>query len=140
MIPGEIQYAQGDIEVNEGLDTVTLLVTNTGDRPVQVGSHYHFFEVNPALRFEREKAYGRRLDTPAGTSVRFEPGQRQTVRLIPFRGERILYGFRGWVEGKLDDPGVRETAMKRMRENYNPGPGDKGQAGKAEGGKQGGDR
>jgi urease beta subunit len=121
MIPGEIEYGQGDIEVNEGVETVALRVTNTGDRPVQVGSHYHFFEVNPALKFDREKAYGHRVDTPAGTSIRFEPGQSQTVRLIPYRGERVLYGFRGYVNGKLDDPGVRGTAMDRMRENYNPG-------------------
>jgi len=138
MIPGEIQYAKGDVEINEGLEAVTVRVTNTGDRPVQVGSHYHFFEANPDLKFDREKAYGRRLDTPAGTSVRLEPGQSQTVRLIPYRGERILYGFRGWVQGKLDDPDVREAAMKRMRENYNPGPGD-GKKGKDDGGKKEGD-
>jgi urease beta subunit len=128
MIPGEIEYGQGDIEVNEGVETVALRVTNTGDRPVQVGSHYHFFEVNPALKFDREKAYGRRLDNAAGTSVRFEPGQSQTVRLIPYQGERELYGFRGYVNGKLDDPGVREAAMKRMRETYNPGQDHKGAA------------
>jgi urease beta subunit len=121
MIPGEFVYADGDITVNSDLDTVALRVTNTGDRPIQIGSHYHFFEVNPALKFDREKAYGHRIDTPAGTSIRFEPGQVQTVRLIPYRGERIVYGFRGYVNGKLDDPQVREAAMKRMRDEYNPG-------------------
>lgn len=121
MIPGEIVFAQGDIELNAGLDTVTVRVTNTGDRPVQVGHHYHFFEVNPALKFDREQAYGRRLDISAATTIRFEPGQTQTVRLIPFRGEREVYGLRNYVDGKLDDPKVRERAMARMRENYNPG-------------------
>ncbi|MBX6311798.1 MAG: urease subunit beta [Isosphaeraceae bacterium] len=121
MIPGEIQYAEGDIEINKGLETVKIRVTNTGDRPIQIGSHYHFFEVNPALKFEREKAYGYRLDIPSGTSIRFEPGQSQTVRLVPYRGERVVYGFRGWVNGKLDDPEARRVALQRMRDNYNPG-------------------
>lgn len=121
MVPGEIEFADGAIEVNKGLDTVTLRVTNAGDRPVQVGSHYHFFEVNPDLKFDREKAYGYRLDHPAGTSVRFEPGQSQTVRLVAYRGERELYGFRGWVNGKLDDPDVRRRALQNMRDNANPG-------------------
>jgi len=122
MVPGEIQFARNDITVNQGLDTVTMRVTNTGDRPVQVGSHYHFFEVNPGLQFDREKAYGYRLDRPAGTSVRFEPGQSQTVRLVPYRGERVVYGFRGCVDGKLDDAEIRRRALQRMRDNYNPGP------------------
>jgi len=121
MVPGEITFADGDIELNAGLEAVTLRVKNTGDRPIQVGAHYHFFEVNPLLKFERESAYGRRLDIAAGTSVRFEPGQAQTVRLIAYRGSRELSGFRGYVNGKLDDPRVREAAMKRMREDYNPG-------------------
>lgn len=121
MIPGEIRFAKGEIEVNKGLDTVAVRITNTGDRPIQVGSHYHIFEVNSALKFDREKAYGFRIDTPAGTSVRFEPGQSQTVRLIPFRGERVVYGFQGWVNGKLDDARVRQRAMKRMHDEYNPG-------------------
>jgi len=121
MIPGEILFGPGDIEVNQGLDTTTLSVANTGDRPIQIGSHYHFFEINPVLHFEREKAYGCRLDIPAGTSIRFEPGQSHTVRLVPFRGERIVYGFLGWVNGKLDDPSIKERAMERMRGNYNPG-------------------
>lgn len=129
MIPGEITFAEGDIELNTGLEAVTLRVKNTGDRPIQVGAHYHFFEVNPLLKFDREPAYGRRLDIAAGTSVRFEPGQAQTVRLIPYRGARELSGFRGYVDGKLDDPGVREAALKRMREDYNPGQ-DAGKAGR----------
>jgi urease beta subunit len=121
MVPGEIEPADGDIEINQGLETVTLKVTNTGDRPIQVGSHYHFFEANPALQFDREKAYGYRLDIAAATSVRLEPGMSQTVRLVPYRGERVVYGFRGWVNGKLDDPQVRARAMEAMRSNYNPG-------------------
>lgn len=121
MVPGEIQFAKGDIEINKDLDTISLKVTNTGDRPVQVGSHYHFFETNPALKFDREKAYGYRLDRPAGTSVRFEPGQYQTVRLVAYRGDRVVHGFRGYVNGKLDDPEVRRRAFQRMKDDYNPG-------------------
>ena len=101
MIPGEIQYARGDVEINEGLETVSLLVTNTGDRPVQVGSHYHFAEANAALDFDREAARGGRLDIAAGTAVRFEPGQRREVSLIPYAGERVVHGFRGQVGGPL---------------------------------------
>jgi urease subunit beta len=121
MVPGEIEYADGDIVINQGLDTITVRVTNTGDRPIQVGSHFHFFETNPALQFDRERTYGFRIDTPAGTSVRFEPGQVQTLRLVPYRGERTVYGFRGYVNGKLDDPNVRARAIAAMRANYNPG-------------------
>jgi len=91
-----------DIELNAGRDTVTLDVANTGDRPVQVGSHYHFFEVNPALHFDRKRAFGFRLNIPAGTAVRFEPGQTRTVELCAFAGERKVYGFRGEVMGALD--------------------------------------
>jgi urease subunit beta len=101
MIPGEIIPAQGEIELNTGLPVVTLDVANTGDRPVQVGSHYHFYETNPALSFEREQARGMRLDIPSGTAVRFEPGQTRTVRLIPFSGKRAIYGFRQKIMGKL---------------------------------------
>jgi urease subunit beta len=89
------------IELNAGLATITLTVANTGDRPVQVGSHYHFFETNPALAFERDRARGYRLDIPAGTAVRFEPGQSREVRLVPFRGAREVYGFRQGVMGSL---------------------------------------
>lgn len=101
MIPGEIMTAAGDIEINKGADHLVLTVANSGDRPVQVGSHYHFHEVNPALIFDRDKALGRRLDIPAGTAVRFEPGQTRDVALIPFAGARQVYGFRGRVMGKL---------------------------------------
>ena len=101
MIPGEIRAAKGEIEINAGRATVTLKVTNTGDRPVQVGSHYHFFEVNEALAFERGKARGFRLDIAAGTAVRFEPGQSRTVRLVALAGDRKVYGFQGKVMGKL---------------------------------------
>ena len=101
MIPGEIITAAGEIELNQGLEPVTLEVANTGDRPIQVGSHYHFFETNPALAFARERARGMRLDIPAGSAVRFEPGQKREVRLVPFRGRRIVLGFRGAVMGSL---------------------------------------
>ena len=101
MIPGEIITQDGDITLNAGRKTMTITVTNTGDRPIQVGSHYHFFETNPALRFERKKARGLRLNIPAGTAVRFEPGQTRDVTLIPFAGNRKVFGFRGAVMGKL---------------------------------------
>jgi urease subunit beta len=101
MIPGEYFYADGEIELNAGSDAVTIEVANTGDRPVQVGSHYHFFETNPALSFDRAKARGRRLDIAAGTATRFEPGQTRTVQLVPFRGMRTVYGFRQAVMGRL---------------------------------------
>jgi urease subunit beta len=101
MIPGEVFPADGEIELNAGQPTVTLEVANTGDRPVQVGSHYHFFETNPALAFDRPRARGMRLDIPAGTAVRFEPGQTRTVTLVPYRGARTVYGFRQAVMGAL---------------------------------------
>ena len=101
IVPGEALPAAGDIVMNEGRETVTLTVANTGDRPIQVGSHYHFFETNPALQFERAKARGFRLDIPAGTAVRFEPGQTRDVRLVALAGAREVYGFRGEVMGKL---------------------------------------
>lgn len=102
MIPGEIFPASGSIILNEGQPTVTLEVTNTGDRPVQVGSHYHFFEVNEALTFDRGQARGRRLDIPAGTAVRFEPGQSREVTLVPYRGGRAVWGFNQKIMGGLD--------------------------------------
>lgn len=101
MIPGEIITAPGDIVLNAGQPTVTLAVANTGDRPIQVGSHYHFFETNPALSFDRAKARGHRLDIAAGTAIRFEPGQTREVTLVPLRGTRTVYGFRQEVMGKL---------------------------------------
>jgi urease subunit gamma/beta len=97
----EVTTAPGEIVLNEGREAITLTVANSGDRPIQVGSHYHFFETNPALQFEREKARGMRLDIPAGTAVRFEPGQTREVRLIPVAGKREVYGFRGEVMGQL---------------------------------------
>lgn len=101
MIPGEMQVAAGELELNKGRRTVTLKVTNSGDRPVQVGSHYHFFEANEALIFERKSAYGMRLNIAAGTAVRFEPGQSRTVELVAVAGKREIYGFAGKVMGKL---------------------------------------
>ena len=101
MIPGEIMPAAGDITLNAGAKAITLVVANTGDRPVQVGSHYHFFETNPALDFDRDAARGMRLDIGAGTAVRFEPGQRREVQLIPISGARRVFGFNGKVMGDL---------------------------------------
>jgi len=103
MIPGEIITRDGDLELNAGRTTLTIPVANTGDRPVQVGSHYHFFEANSALDFDREKSKGFRLDIPAGTAVRFEPGQTRDVQLVAFAGERIAIGFNGLVNGKLEN-------------------------------------
>ena len=102
MIPGEIFPAEGDITLNEGAPVTTLTVANTGDRPVQVGSHYHFAETNPGLSFDRAAARGQRLDIPAGTAVRFEPGQTREVRLIPLSGGRVVYGFNQQVMGALE--------------------------------------
>jgi urease subunit beta len=101
VIPGEMKILDGDLVLNEGRKTVTLQVTNSGDRPIQVGSHYHFFETNAALKFERGKAYGFRLNIAAGTAVRFEPGQTRTVELVALAGARKVYGFTGAVNGAL---------------------------------------
>jgi urease subunit beta len=101
MIPGELFIGEGEIELNAGRVVVTLKVENTGDRPIQVGSHYHFFETNPSLRFERDRARGFRLDIPAGAAVRFEPGQSRTVRLVEYGGLRQVYGFQGKIMGPL---------------------------------------
>ena len=101
MIPGEVITAPGDIELNAGAETLTIKVANTGDRPIQVGSHYHFFETNQALRFDRQKARGMRLDIAAGTAVRFEPGQERDVTLVPLSGKRAVYGFQQKIMGKL---------------------------------------
>jgi len=102
MIPGEMIVLPGEIELNAGRETVRLLVGNTGDRPIQVGSHYHFYETNEALEFNREQAKGMRLDIPAGTAVRFEPGDEREVQLVPFVGSREVYGFNGKINGELD--------------------------------------
>ena len=101
MIPGEYFIQDGEIELNKGRKSLTLTVSNTGDRPIQVGSHYHFFETNPALQFERKKAHGMRLDIPAGTAVRFEPGQTRNVGLVALGGTRTVYGLNGRVNGRL---------------------------------------
>ena len=116
MIPGEYLLDGPDIELNADRPTVTLRVNNTGDRPVQVGAHYHFFEVNRALVFDREKAYGLRLDLPSGTAIRIEPGEVKEVRLIPYGGRRMVFGFNGLVMGRLDDPYTRQMSLRRCRE------------------------
>ncbi len=117
MIPGEMLPADGpDVELNAGRAGVTVTVANTGDRPIQVGSHFCFFEVNRALRFDRAAAYGMRLDVPAGTSVRFEPGDEREVRLVALGGRRMIRGLNGLIDGALDDPAVRERAMRRAGE------------------------
>lgn len=105
MIPGEIIPAETDIEMNVGRPTLEILVANSGDRPIQVGSHYHFYETNPALHFDRSLCRGYRLDIPAGTAVRFEPGQQRRVQLVPYVGSRAIYGFRQQVMGALE-PGL----------------------------------
>jgi urease subunit beta len=102
MIPGELFINDGEIELNKGRKSVTLSVSNSGDRPIQVGSHYHFFETNPALKFDRKRARGMRLDIPAGTAVRFEPGQTREVKLVALAGTRTVYGFRQEIMGKLE--------------------------------------
>jgi urease subunit beta len=102
MIPGEVLAKDGDIELNAGCETIVLTVANRGDRPIQVGSHYHFAEANTALEFDRGQARGRRLDIPAGSAVRFEPGQSHQVTLVPFRGARRVFGFSGEVMGTVD--------------------------------------
>ena len=111
MIPGEYLIADGEIELNAGRPAVTVRVENTGDRPIQVGSHTHFFEVNRYLRFDRAKAYGHRLDIPAGTALRFEPGEGREVDLVPFSGKRVAFGMSGLVNGPLDSG--REQAIER---------------------------
>jgi len=114
MIPGEYFFDGEPLKLNAGRRTHTLQVNNTGDRPVQVGSHYHFFEVNRALVFDRESAYGMRLDLPAGTAVRFEPGEIKTVQLVELAGERQVYGGSGLVMGPLDEKGAKKRSMKLL--------------------------
>ncbi|HYV37840.1 MAG TPA: urease subunit beta [Gemmataceae bacterium] len=115
MIPGEYLHDGPPIELNPGRVTVTLQVNNTGDRPVQIGSHYHFFEVNRALVFDRSVAYGMRLDLPAGTAVRFEPGEIKTVQLVALAGERVVYGGNGLVNGPLDDLAIKQRALAEAK-------------------------
>jgi urease beta subunit len=116
VVPGEILLAEGDIIALHGRQTIEVTVANTGDRPIQVGSHCHFFEVNRALRFDREQVYGFRLLVPAGTAVRFEPGEEKRVILVAFGGKRIAYGVNGLTNGRLDDPEVRARAMAKAQE------------------------
>ena len=116
MIPGEVFLGDGDIQANAGREVTRLRVSNTGDRPIQVGSHCHFFEVNRSLRFEREEAFGKRLNTPAGTAVRFEPGEDKAVELVPFKGNRQGFGLNGLTNGSFDSEDTRRNAMNRARE------------------------
>lgn len=116
LIPGEIITEEGTIRLNEGKETVTLEVINTADRPVQVGSHFHFFEVNKLLSFDRKKAYGMRLDIPAGTAVRFEPGETKQVTLTMIGGSREGYGLNGLVNGKMDEESVKQQAFQKAKE------------------------
>ncbi|MGN0650425.1 MAG: urease subunit beta [Oscillospiraceae bacterium] len=113
---GEVIYAEGDIILNEGKRTVTLTVTNEGDRPIQVGSHFHFFEANKFLSFDREKAFGLRLDIPSGTAVRFEPGEEKEVTLTEYDGNRVICGFNGLTMGSIDDDRVKAAALQKARE------------------------
>jgi len=116
LVPGELLTADEPVEINADRETASVTVENTGDRPSQVGSHFHFFEANPALSFDRETAYGMRLDIPAGTAIRFEPGCEEDVDLVAFGGDRIMRGMGGLVEGSLDDDEVRQAAFERARE------------------------
>ena len=116
VVPGEVQTGEEEITLNAGKDTAVLHVVNTGDRPIQVGSHYHFFEVNKALQFGRARAFGMRLDIPAGTAVRFEPGETKTVHLVEIGGRRMGFGLNGLTEGEMTGEAAREAALERMRE------------------------
>ena len=116
IIPGQIILSEGDIVSFKDRQIVELVVANTGDRPIQVGSHCHFFEANRALRFDREKAYGFRLQVPAGTAVRFEPGEDKRVTLVSIGGNRVAYGINGLTNGRLDDPHVKQQALRKAKE------------------------
>ena len=116
-VPGQILCASGSIELNSGRESKQISVANTGDRPIQVGSHYHFFEVNKALKFDRVAALGFRLDIPAGTAVRFEPGDTQQVQLVAIAGNRQVYGLNNLVDGNLDDEDTRRRAIEKMLAN-----------------------
>ncbi len=119
MIPGEYVLGEGEIILNEGRRTIALLVANRGDRPIQVGSHFHFFEVNRFLDFDRSAAFGMRLDIPAGTAVRFEPGDEKEITLVEFGGARRVMGLNALVDGEIDDAGVKERALENAgREGY----------------------
>ena len=114
MIPGEYFLESDDLDANPGRLPIGVVVVNTGDRPIQVGSHYHFFEVNRALKFDRVAAFGMRLNIPAGTATRFEPGEEKLAVLVEFAGARLLYGHRGFTEGALDEPSVKLAAIRRQ--------------------------
>ena len=118
---GEIIFAEGDIEVNKDKPVTTVMVTNTGDRTIQVCSHYHFFEANKALKFDRAEAFGLHLDIPAGSAVRFEPGEDKEVDLTTYAGDGNLYGFLGWTMGNIHDPEVKAKAIARMEEEMKGG-------------------
>jgi urease beta subunit len=111
VVPGEIMAASGEVEAFKGRETKELTVTNVADRPIQVGSHCHFFESNHALKFDREQAFGFRLAIPAGTAVRFEPGEEKRVTVVALAGKRVAYGINGWTEGSLDDKGIKARAL-----------------------------
>ena len=115
LVPGELLPAEEPVSINDGRETASVTVENTGDRPVQVGSHFHFFETNPGLEFDRERAYGMRLDIPAGTAVRFEPGVERDVDLVAIGGDRIVYGMGGLVQGALDDEEIKARAIERAK-------------------------
>jgi urease subunit beta len=115
-VPGELISGEGAIEINADREAATVTVENTGDRPVQVGSHFHFFETNPQLEFDREAAYGTRLDIPAGTAVRFEPGSERDVDLVAIGGRRVVHGMGGLVEGELDDEEIKARALERAKD------------------------
>lgn len=118
MVPGEFLLAKKDIEINVGRVTATVLVTNTGDRPVQIGSHFHFFEVNRQMQFDREKAYGKRLNIPAGTAVRFEPGEEKEVELVAFGGAKRIFGFNNLVDGAIGEAN-KQTAINKVKQFSN---------------------
>ncbi|WP_449329218.1 urease subunit beta [Sphingobacterium corticis] len=119
MVPGEYFLKADDIKANAGYRTATISVANTGDRPIQVGSHYHFFEVNKALEFEREEAFGMRLNIPASTAIRFEPGEKKDVILVELGGSREIHGFNGLTNGKYTDEKVKKAALSKMKkQNY----------------------
>ena len=116
MIPGEYVLRSEEIEINKGKEPVTVSISNTGDRPVQVGSHFHFFEVNRELVFDRKRTFGMRLDIPAGTAVRFEPGQDKEVRLVPFGGRRAVYGLNSLTDGAMDEGSIKDAALRKARD------------------------
>jgi urease beta subunit len=123
------EHPQGDVEINPGKPVTELRVANRGDRPIQVGSHHHFAEANRALLFDRMAAYGQHLDIPAGTAVRFEPGETRNVSLVPYGGARWIAGFHGLVDGSLDDPGVRERFQQAIERHFPPPGAGEGQGG-----------